>query len=65
MNCKNNVVETLKKDLGKVNERFVDDQGAQRNDINLLALRIDKQIEMLRDTYRKHLKLIEVGLVTT
>ncbi|XP_065220683.1 dynein regulatory complex protein 1 [Planococcus citri] len=59
LKCKNNVIEKLKNDLTKADEKFSNDQTTQRNDINVLSYRIDKQIEILRDAYRKHLQLIE------
>lgn len=62
LNCRNEVIEALKKDLSRVDERFINDQMAQRNDVNLLSQRIDKQIEILRNAYRKHLRLIEVNM---
>ncbi len=58
--CKNNVIETLKQELARANEKFVNDQKTQRHDVNLLSDKIDEQVEIMRRAYRKHLTLVEV-----
>lgn len=64
VNCKNNIIETLKNELAKADEKFVHDQQQHRNDVNVLANRIDEHIETMRNAYRRHLNLIEVLIMT-
>lgn len=58
--CKNKIIETLKKELSKADEKFMNDQLLQRDDISILSARINNQLEIMKNAYRRHLNLIEV-----
>lgn len=58
--CKNKIIETLKKELSRVDEKFVNDQILQKEDISILSTRINNQLEIMKNAYRRHLNLIEV-----
>lgn len=50
----------LKKELSKADEKFVNDQKLQKEDISILSSRINNQLEIMKNAYRRHLNLIEV-----
>lgn len=58
--CKNNIIETLKKELSKADEKFMNDQLLQRDGISILSARINNQLEIMKNAYRRHFNLIEV-----
>jgi hypothetical protein len=57
---KDMLINELKKELRLADERFNKDQKKQREDLWLLAERIDNQVKVMRKAYKEELKLIEV-----
>lgn len=57
---KDMLINELKKELRLADEHFNKDQKKQREDLWLLAERIDNQVKVMRKAYKEELKLIEV-----
>lgn len=57
---KDMLIKELRKELKLADERFDKDQKKQKEDLWLLAERIDNQIKVMRKAYKAELKLTEV-----
>lgn len=56
---KNAMIKVLKDDLENCNERYKEDMEDQREDINVLILRIEQQMKLLRKAYWYNLDLLQ------
>lgn len=56
---KMNIINQCRDELVNADERYVKDLDKQDNDISCLVERIDKQMEVMKRTYREHLELLE------
>ncbi|KAL1462485.1 hypothetical protein WDU94_014317 [Cyamophila willieti] len=56
---KNNIIQVLKDDLEKCDEKYREDMIEQREDINLLIQRIEHQMKLLRKAYWYNLDLLQ------
>ena len=59
---KDMLISELKKELKNADERFDKDQKKQKEDLWLLAERIDTQVKVMKRAYKQELKLIEVRI---
>ncbi|GLH09093.1 Dynein regulatory complex protein 1 homolog [Gryllus bimaculatus] len=59
LQAKNEVIEKLNKELDKNDEFFRRDQKRQKEDLNLLAERIDNHINMMSKAYRQELAMLD------
>ena len=57
---KDMLIKELRKELKLADERFDEDQMKQKEDLRILAERIDNQIKVMRKAYKDELKLTEV-----
>lgn len=57
---KNQMIETLKRDLAESDLRFVHEQAAQSEDLRILQERIENQVKFIRKEYKKHIQYIKV-----
>jgi hypothetical protein len=62
---KDTLIEQLNMELKLADEHFDKDQKKQKEDLWLLAERIDNQVKVMKKAYKEELKLIEVREVTT
>jgi hypothetical protein len=58
------LIKELRTELKLADERFDKDQKKQKEDLWILAERIDNQIKVMRKAYKDELKLTEVKKVT-
>jgi hypothetical protein len=54
------MIKELRKELKLADERFDTDQKKQKEDLRILAERVDNQIKVMRNAYKDELKLTEV-----
>jgi dynein regulatory complex protein 1 len=54
------LIKELRKELKLADERFGTDQKKQKEDLRILAERVDNQIKVMRNAYKDELKLTEV-----
>jgi len=54
------LIKELRKELKLADERFDTDQKKQKEDLRILAERVDNQIKVMRNAYKNELKLTEV-----
>lgn len=54
------LIKELRKELKLADERFDTDQKKQKEDLRILAERVDNQIKVMRDAYKDELKITEV-----
>jgi hypothetical protein len=57
---KDKLIKELREELKLSDDMFCKDQKKQKEDLWLLAERIDNQVKMMRNVYKNELKLIEV-----
>jgi hypothetical protein len=57
---KDKLIKELREELNLADDVFVKDQEKQKEDLWLLAERIENQVKMMRNVYKNELKLIEV-----
>ena len=60
---KDMLIAELKKELKRADECFEKDQKKQKEDLWLLAERIDSQVKVMKRAYKQELKLIEVRII--
>lgn len=54
------LIKELRKELKLADERFDIDQTKQKEDLRILAERVENQIKVMRNAYKDELKLTEV-----
>lgn len=59
---KNQMIETLKRDLAESDSRFLDEQAAQSEDLRILQERIENQVKFIRKEYKNHIRCIKVSI---
>lgn len=57
---KNQIIEILKRDLTESDNRFLQEQAAQCEDIRILQERIENQMKFIRKQYKNHIQHIKV-----
>lgn len=60
---KNAVIRDLMTELEAADLRFVKDQERQLQEVSLLVQRIESQVKIMQEAYRRELSLIEVFLM--
>jgi len=58
---KNQMIEILKRDLAESDNRFLQEQAAQSEDVRILQERIENQVKFMRKQYKTHIQYIKVG----
>lgn len=56
---KMNIINQCRDELAAADDRYVKDLDKQDNDISCLVERVDKQMDVMKRTYREHLELLE------
>jgi dynein regulatry complex protein 1 len=59
MNQKMAIINECRDELNSADVRYIQDLDKHNNDINCLVERIDKQMEVMKRTYRDHLDILE------
>lgn len=59
MDQKMSIISECRDELSSADIRYVKDMDKQNNDISCLVERIDKQIEVVKRTFREHLEVLE------
>lgn len=59
---KNEMIVTLRNEIDRKEKEFERDQVQQKEDIVMLANRIDKQVDLMKNAYKNELKLIELAV---
>lgn len=59
MDQKMSIISECRDELNSADVRYVKDMDKQNNDISCLVERIDKQIEVVKRTFREHLEVLE------
>lgn len=54
------LIKELRKELKLADERFDTDQKKQKEDLRILAERVDNQIKVMKNAYKNELKLTQV-----
>jgi len=57
---KNQIIEILKRDLAESDNRFLQEQAAQCEDVRILQERIENQVKFIRKQYKNHIQYIKV-----
>jgi hypothetical protein len=57
---KDKLIKELREELKLADDMFIKDQGKQKEDLWLLAERIENQLKVMRNVYKNELQLIEV-----
>lgn len=57
---KNAVIRDLMAELDAADSRFITDQQRQLQEVSLLVERIESQVKIMKEAYRRELGLIEV-----
>lgn len=57
---KNQMIEILKRDLAESDNRFLQEQAAQCEDVRILQERIENQVKFIRKQYKNHIQYIKV-----
>lgn len=58
---KNQMIEILKRDLAESDNRFLQEQAAQSEDVRILQERIENQVKFMRKQYKNHIQYIKVS----
>lgn len=58
---KDSMIASLREEVDRMENEFEYDQIQQKEDIEMLASRMDKQVELMKSAYRNELKLIETA----
>ncbi|XP_060852929.1 dynein regulatory complex protein 1 isoform X2 [Rhopalosiphum padi] len=56
---KNQMIEILKRDLAESDNRFLQEQAAQSEDVRILQERIENQVKFMRKQYKNHIQYIK------
>eukprot|EP00102_Acyrthosiphon_pisum_P014853 XP_008185138.1 PREDICTED: dynein regulatory complex protein 1 isoform X2 [Acyrthosiphon pisum] len=56
---KNQIIEILKRDLTESDNRFLQEQAAQCEDVRILQERIENQVKFIRKQYKNHIQYIK------
>lgn len=54
------MIEILKRDLAESDNRFLQEQAAQSEDVRILQERIENQVKFIRKQYKNHIQYIKV-----